>query len=184
MQEPELSILMLAYNSGDYIGQSVRSLLDQTYKDFELIIVDDNSTDETAEIINSFDDLRIKYMANRENKGVAYCRNKALKMAKGNFVSFFDSDDLAHPDKYQKQIGFLKGNNKYGFAGTSVILIDNNNYETGRWKLDSPYEKILLKMIFNNYFVNSAVVFYKDLVKDFKFPDDLLLCFLYCHLAL
>jgi len=172
MSNAELSILMLAYNSQDYIKDAIKSLLNQSFSNFELIVIDDHSTDNTAEIINSFNDKRICYVLNNENKGIVYSRNLALNMAKGTFVAFFDSDDLAHPKKFQKQIEFLKKNPKYGFVGTSVILIDKNDLEIDRWKINAPYKKILPRMIFHNYFVNSSVVFYKDIVKDFSYPEN------------
>ncbi len=173
MSNAELSILMLAYNSQDYIKKAIKSLLNQSFTNFELIIIDDHSIDNTVEIINSFNDKRICYVLNNENKGIVYSRNLALKIAKGNFLAFFDSDDVAHPNKFQKQIEFLKKNKNYGFVGTSVILIDKNDHEIGRWKLNASHKKILPQMIFNNYFVNSSVVFYKDMVKGFSFPENL-----------
>ncbi len=171
MKNPELSILMVTYNSMDYIKESIQSLLEQEYINYELIIIDDGSDDETADIIRTFDDERIKYFRNQQNRGVGYSRNLALDYACGRYISFFDSDDLAHPKKFQKQISFLENNNEYGYVGSSVILINEDGKEIKRWPLRFTDRRILPAMVFRNCFVNSAVVFRRNLVKDFRFPE-------------
>jgi glycosyltransferase involved in cell wall biosynthesis len=127
-----VSIITPAYNSEKYIAETILSVLAQSYQNWEMIIVDDSSTDKTAEIISSFKekDSRIKYIYNSTNKGSAYSRNVALQKAKGKWIAFLDSDDLWHPKKLEKQIEFMKKNN-YHFSYTNYCEIDENSKEKG-----------------------------------------------------
>lgn len=119
-----VSIIMPSYNTGNYISESINSVINQSYKNWELIIVDDCSTDNTDEIIKDFlKDSRIKYLKNKENSGAAISRNKALRMAKGEWIAFLDSDDLWKHKKLEKQIRFMEQNN-YNFSYTKYGEID------------------------------------------------------------
>ena len=107
---PELvSIIMPSYNTAKYIEESIKSVLAQTYMNWELLIVDDCSTDNTDEIVQPFlSDKRVKYLKNEKNSGAAISRNRALREAKGKWIAFLDSDDLWMPEKLEKQIAFMK----------------------------------------------------------------------------
>ena len=94
-----VSIIMPTYNCGRFIADAIQSVLAQTYKAWELIIVDDGSTDNTADIVTSFSDPRIRYLSNEQNMGAALTRNKALREAKGHYIAFLDADDLWTPEK-------------------------------------------------------------------------------------
>jgi glycosyltransferase involved in cell wall biosynthesis len=175
MNRTELSIVMLAYNSRNYIRLAIESILMQSFTDFELIIIDDGSTDGTAEIIHSFDDRRIQPVLSSRNMGIAHCRNKGLKRAKGEFISFFDSDDVAHPEKYRLQLEFLRANSDYALVGSSVIIINESCEETERWHLTLSHKKLLPWMSFRNCFVTSTVVFRREALSRiaFRFPEGL-----------
>ena len=118
-----VSVIMPSYNTADYIKESVDSVLNQTYSNLEIIIVDDCSTDNTDEIIKSIKDNRIRYYKNDVNSGAAISRNIALKEAKGQWIAFLDSDDLWMPEKLEKQIKFMEDNN-YLFSYTNYEEID------------------------------------------------------------
>ena len=119
-----MSIIMPSYNTANYIGESINSVINQTYKNWELIIVDDCSTDNTDEIVKKFlNDKRIKYFRNNKNSGAAMSRNKALREAKGKWIAFLDSDDLWKKEKLEKQIKFMKENN-YSFSYTYYEEVD------------------------------------------------------------
>lgn len=127
-----VSIIMPSYNTAGYISASIASVQEQTYTDWELIIVDDCSTDNTDEIVKPFlSDKRIKYIKNEANSGAAVSRNRALREAKGKWVAFLDSDDLWFPEKLEKQISFMKKND-YHFSYTNYIEIDENSQPNGR----------------------------------------------------
>lgn len=126
-----VSIIMPSYNTSIYIGKSIQSIQQQTYTNWELIIVDDCSTDDTDTQIEMFlNDKRIHYYKNDKNSGAAISRNKALREAKGRWVAFLDSDDLWLPDKLEKQIHFMEQNH-YFFSYTKYEEIDEQGNPTG-----------------------------------------------------
>lgn len=120
-----VSIIMPSYNTARFIADSIKSVLSQTYTNWELIIVDDCSTDNTEKIIFSFNDSRIRYFKNEKNRGAAISRNKALSEARGEYIAFLDSDDLWSKDKLEKQLLFMKLNN-YAFSYTNYERIDES----------------------------------------------------------
>jgi len=126
-----VSIIMPSYNTGQFIRDTIESVLKQTYSKWELIIVDDCSTDHTDEVIKPYlQDERIKYLKNEKNSGAAVSRNYALREAKGKWIAFLDSDDLWEPDKLQKQISFMEENG-YHFSYTNYKEINENSEPLG-----------------------------------------------------
>lgn len=115
--EALVSIIMPAYNSEKFIRDAINSVIEQTYQNWELIIVDDCSTDKTSEIIRSYKAIEPRIICSKlnVNSGAAIARNNAVDMAKGSYIAFLDSDDLWEPEKLYKQIGFM---NQYGFDFT------------------------------------------------------------------
>lgn len=124
-----VSVIMPSYNTADYIAHSISSVQNQTYEDWELIIVDDCSTDNTDEIVKPFlEDKRIRYLKNRINSGAAVSRNYALREAKGKWIAFLDSDDLWLPEKLEKQLNFMQTNG-YDFTFTDYKINLNGNWQ-------------------------------------------------------
>lgn len=118
------SVIMPAYNAEKTIRDSIISVLEQTHTNFELLIINDNSSDETLNIIKSFSDNRIKVITNEKNLGVAESRNKGIKLSSGRYIAFLDSDDLWFPVKLEKQFKvFLEG---YKIVCSAYITIDND----------------------------------------------------------
>jgi len=117
---------MSAYNVEPYIGESIRSIINQTFTDFEFIIIDDGSTDNTVDIIRSFNDQRIKLYINEENKGISYTRNRGFDLASGRYLAVMDSDDIAMPERLQKQVEFMEKHTDISILGTNYIRMDNN----------------------------------------------------------
>ena len=108
-----VSVIMPSYNTGKYIGKSIESVINQTYSNWELIIVDDCSDDDTEEVVSVFKDERIKCFKNAFNSGAAISRNRALREAKGRWIAFLDSDDIWKPTKLEKQLEFMQCNNYF-----------------------------------------------------------------------
>lgn len=122
-----VSIITPSYNTASYISETIESVLAQTYNNWEMIIVDDCSPDNTDEVVSLYlSDERIKYFKNEKNSGAAVSRNRALREAKGRWIAFLDSDDLWMPDKLEKQIKFMAENN-YSFSYTDYSHIDENS---------------------------------------------------------
>lgn len=131
-QDDLVSIIMPSYNTADFISETIDSVLNQSYKNWELIIVDDCSTDNTDEIIKKYlSDQRIRYLKNEKNSGAAVSRNYALREAKGKWIAFLDSDDLWLPEKLELQVNFMKYHN-YNFSYTSYEEIDENGNSLNR----------------------------------------------------
>ena len=127
-----VSIIMPSYNTAQYVVESIKAVLNQSYTNWELIIVDDCSTDNTDEVVKPFlSDERINYLKNDKNSGAAMSRNRALRAAKGKWIAFLDSDDLWHPKKLEKQIAFMEKNG-YAFSYTNYNEIDENSNPRGR----------------------------------------------------
>lgn len=119
-----VSIIMPSYNTAEYIAETIQSVQAQSYTDWELIIVDDCSTDNTDDIVKPYlIDKRIVYIKNEKNSGAALSRNRALRKAKGKWIAFLDSDDLWTPDKLEKQIHFMLAHNCH-FSYTNYFEID------------------------------------------------------------
>ena len=127
-----VSIIMPSYNTVQYIAGAIWSLILQIYTNWELIIVDDCSTDNTDEIVTAIEDPRIRYLKNEKNSGAAVSRNRALRKAKGKWIAFLDSDDLWDKDKLEKQINFME-ENCYHFSYTNYSEIDENSEPNGRF---------------------------------------------------
>lgn len=122
-----VSIVMPSYNTGNFISETINSVLKQTYTNWELIVVDDCSKDNTDEVVKEFlNDERIKYIKNEKNSGAAVSRNRAIKEAKGRWIAFLDSDDLWTEDKLEKQIKFMEDNN-YHFSYTNYEEIKEDS---------------------------------------------------------
>jgi glycosyltransferase involved in cell wall biosynthesis len=126
-----VSIVTPSFNTGKFIGETIESVVNQSYKNWEMIIVDDCSTDDTLEIIRSFNDERITLIVNEVNSGAAFSRNSAIREAKGRWIAFLDSDDLWHPSKLEKQVNFMIKNN-YPFSYTNYIEIDETTRSNGK----------------------------------------------------
>lgn len=123
---PEVTVIMPLYNNSDHVEESIKSVQQQTLTDFEIVVVDDCSKDNSVLIVKKMadKDKRIKLFGLNENSGAAIARNVALKESKGRFIAFLDADDLWKPDKLEKQVKFMK-ENKYAFSCTSYEVIDN-----------------------------------------------------------
>ena len=127
MVEGLVSIIMPSWNTAKFIAESIQCVIDQTYHNWELLIVDDCSTDDTDAVVETFlKDPRIKYFHNEKNMGAALTRNKALREAQGEWVAFLDSDDLWMHEKLEKQIGFMREHG-YVLSYTEYEKIDEED---------------------------------------------------------
>lgn len=128
--KPTISVILPAYNAAPYIAQAIDSILKQTFKDFELIIVDNCSTDKTWHIIQSYvtKDNRIRAYQNDENLGVAGNRNQGINLAEGKYVAWQDADDISYPQRLEKQYHFMEANPKVGIVGGFLQFFDETGY--------------------------------------------------------
>lgn len=152
-----VSIIMPSYNTEKYILESINSVLSQTYTNWELIIVDDCSKDNTDAVVARFDDDRIKYIKNEKNSGAAVSRNRALREAKGKWIAFLDSDDLWEKDKLEKQIKFMLEKDSH-FSYTNYIEIDEASVPNGK-TVTGP-KKITKHGMYNYCYMGCLTVMY------------------------
>lgn len=125
---PRVSVLMPAYNVEKYVGEAIESILNQTFKDFEFIIINDGSTDNTAKIIKEYakKDKRIKFINHSKNKGISETRNELLNSASGKYAAYHDSDDISLPTRLETQVNFLDKNPDISIVSAAFRTIPNN----------------------------------------------------------
>ena len=163
-----VSIIMPSYNTAQYIAESIRSVLAQTYENWELLIVDDRSTDNTQEIAASFHDDRIRFFQNEVNFGAAVSRNRALREARGRWIAFLDSDDIWKPEKLEHQLSFMEE------GGYSFTYTDYRIQLNGKWLpyiSTSPNKVNKRKMFDYCYFSTITVMYDVDVIGLIQAPD-------------
>lgn len=166
---PLVSIIMPTYNSAKYIGDSIQSVFDQTYKNIELIIIDDCSTDNTEEIVeNKNKNDYIKYYKLEKNSGAAFSRNLGVEKAKGSFIAFIDSDDLWKENKLEKQINYMIKNKIY-FSCTYYDKIDENGIFMNKI-IKNDFEISYSSLLKNNC-GNSTVIYNCEKLGKFFIPN-------------
>lgn len=176
ISEDLVSIIMPAYNCGEFIGITLESVIAQTYQNWELIIVDDCSTDDTKKIVRCYmlKEPRIKYQKLDVNSGAAVARNKAIDLAKGKYMAFLDSDDVWFPQKLSKQIDYMKSND-YSFTCTSYTKIDGKGNYLNRIinaKTKSDYEGLLKTCPGNSTVIYNAEMLGKFKISNIKKRND------------
>jgi glycosyltransferase involved in cell wall biosynthesis len=126
MADPKITVLMPVYNNEKFLRESVDSILNQTFKDFEFIIINDGSTDRTKKILNAYKDFRIRVIDNDKNIGITRSLNKGLGLAKGEYIARMDGDDISLPERLERQVKFLENNPKVVLLGNWVEIIDGD----------------------------------------------------------
>lgn len=160
MPQPTCSVVIITHNRAGYLSQAVQSVLAQTFTDFELLIIDDASTDNTAQVVRSFADARIRYVENKNNMGISRSRNKGLHAARGMYVAMLDSDDRwCSKEKLDKQIRYLELHQEYQAVGSHARVIDQNGKVVGERNPPDTYKKIRPGFLWKNIFINSSVLF-------------------------
>lgn len=171
---PKITVFMAAYNAADYIRGSINSILEQTFKDFELLIINDGSTDQTVAVIAEFNDPRIRLIHNDRNLGLVFTRNVALKEARGEYIAVLDSDDIAIPNRLELQYNFFSQNSETALCGGHGIVIDKNGETLSDKRLTVPIgnDNIKITLLFRNAFVNSTVMFKTAVFKELQGYQD------------
>lgn len=165
-----VSVIIPVYNSAKYIGKTLESVLYQTYKKIEIILIDDCSTDNSRQIIEQYRNMydNIIYKLQERNGGAAVARNTALEIAKGRYIAFLDSDDIWYPEKIEKQINLMKRKNAaICFTAIEMIDEDNNLIKDKRNVKEKIDYKFLLK---NTMIATSSVVIDRNITGNFQMP--------------
>lgn len=172
---PLVSVNMPVYNGERFVGEAITSILAQRFSDFELVIVDDGSTDKTAEIIRGFHDLRVKLVQNNKNLGLAKARNAAVKASKGKYIAILDGDDIAYPERLRKQVDFLEENPSYCLVCSCIDEIDSSGNVIGKKPYQIKDREIQSALFFTNFIAQSSVMLRKEMLPsadpyDIAFP--------------
>jgi len=165
-----VSVIMSVYNSEKYVEESVRSIMKQSYSNLEVLIADDCSTDNSYEILLKLanEDSRIKIIKNEHNLKLAKTLNKLIKLAKGKYIARMDSDDIALPERIEKQVYFLENNYDIDFCGTNAFWINEKNKKIGKSYLPITSFDCKYYFRFGNTFIHPSI-----LIKSFVLKEDL-----------
>jgi len=161
VQSPIISVILPVYNGQAYLKTAIESILNQTFTNFELIVIDDGSTDQSDAIIKSFSDQRIRHVS-QKNRGLAATLNRGIRLARGTFIARQDQDDISHSTRFREQIQFLNRHPRHAMVG-SWAHIWKDKRDTGR-QLRHPEKNAVLKfeLLFNNPFVHSSIMIRKS----------------------
>jgi len=159
---PLVSVLMPVYNAGNYLKDAINSIIEQSFTDFEFIIIDDGSTDESVSIIKSYDDKRIKLIENGENIKIIATLNKGISLARGKYIARMDADDISLPERLEKQIAYMESNPLVGLCGTFIRTIGlEKNYDI---HFETSHDKIKFRLFFDTHFPHPAAVIRSSVV--------------------
>lgn len=169
---PLVSVVLAVYNGEVYLKDTIESVLNQSFKDFEFIIVNDCSTDTSESIILSYDDPRIVYLKNSRNLKLVDSLNRGISASRSDFIARIDADDIMSYDRLKIQYEFLNDHKNIGLLGSNVKIIDEHNNFISQWSFPNSnieLKKLLLK---RNPFLHPAIMFKKDLlIEDSHFYD-------------
>jgi len=159
----KLSIILPVYNGGTTLSKAIDSVLNQSYKNFELLVINDGSQDNTEEVLKLYSDSRIVHIKNESNLGLIKTLNKGVAISKGDFIARIDSDDTwIDMEKISKQITFLEENKDYVLIGTQAIF--RNNSKTYKTHYPLTYREIKKSILSKNPFLHSSVIFRKNIL--------------------
>tara|TARA_B100000315_G_scaffold87519_1_gene80355 strand:- start:896 stop:1921 length:1026 start_codon:yes stop_codon:yes gene_type:complete len=161
---------MSTYNGEKYLRESIESVLNQTFSDFEFLIIDDASTDSSQDIINNYNDPRIILIENKDNIGQAESLNRGLREAKGDYIGRMDQDDLSLPQRVEKQVHFLDEHPEIGVCGTFISFIDDNNLHRYHSYLRDPMigsNELKAQLLFSPCFIHPTVMIRTSLLRKY-----------------
>jgi glycosyltransferase involved in cell wall biosynthesis len=161
----KVSVIMSVYNDEEYVQEAVDSILNQTFKDFEFIIINDGSTDRTLDILQSYNDDRVILLNNEKNIGLVKSLNRGLENAKGQYIARADGDDISFPNRFEKQIRFLDEHPNVGLISSSAIIIDATGNEIEMSELATENEEIRTIFLKGNCIWHTSSIFKSDCVK-------------------
>lgn len=168
---PIISVVLPVYNGEKYLKEAIDSILQQTYADFELIIINDGSTDQTENIIESYQDPRINYLKNEHNSGIVVSLNKGLDAAKGKYIARMDADDIADPQRFQKQKVYLDRHPNIGVVGSSMLVFDEYGKEMLFPYAASP-NRAKAELFFNSSLGHPTVMLRKECIKGIRYEAE------------
>ncbi len=168
MKTPIISVVMPVYNGEKYLKEAIDSILNQTFTDFEFIILNDGSTDGTEEIILSYDDPRIVYVKNEENLQIVKTLNKGITLAKGKYIARMDADDISLPTRFEKQVEYMERHPEVGVCGT---WIEKFGHKTAIDRYSSDHQRIKVELLFNSAIAHPSAIMKKALFDELEYEQ-------------
>ena len=168
--ECDITVLMPVYNGEDYLKEAIESILNQTFKDFEFLIINDGSTDKTLEILQSYYDSRIKTINNEKNIGLTKSLNKGLHLSRGQYIARMDADDISLPKRLKEQKNFMDKNPEIGIVGAWIKTIGTQIGYVQKYPSDP--EEIRMSLLFRGQLAHPSVMLRKSLVKKYNLYYD------------
>ncbi len=167
-----LTIIMPVYNGEQFISEAIDSVLNQTYSNFKLLVLNDNSQDRTSKILEDYKkkDSRIEIVTKSQNVGPANLRNEGIDLAKTEFIALMDADDIALPTRFEKQLAFLENNSEYGVCGTWFTFFGDKKNRI--IKHEETHEELKIQMLSNCCIGNPTVMFRKSHLAELRFEND------------
>lgn len=175
----ELSVIMIVHNGDRYIEKAIDSILVQTYSEFEFLILNDGSTDDTEHIILSCQkkDQRIKYLSNSDKKGLSYSRNRIIREAKGKYILTADADDISLKNRLEIQMQFIKNNPNIDIVGSSIVLMNDEDTIFDTWSYPENNNEIIKSLINGCSVANPASLFKKEVFNKLNgYNESLTIC--------
>lgn len=160
---PKVSVIMSVFNGEDFLRETIDSILNQTFTDFEFIIINDGSTDSTRMILESYNDPRIR-LFNQENAGLTKSLNNGIDKTKGEYIARQDSGDMSGPQRLDLEVKFMEDHPDVGLVGTCSKIINKDGKFLKSWKLPNGHEKISKMLLNGNCFLHGSVLFRKECV--------------------
>jgi glycosyltransferase involved in cell wall biosynthesis len=167
----KITIVMPVYNTKKYVDQAIQSILNQSFQDFEFIIIDDGSTDKSLSIIKSFNDKRIQIIQNKKNLGLIKTLNKGIDLAKGKYIARMDADDIAKPERLAKQLRFLEKHTNYALVGTQANFIFGDKLSNSQFHMEINSDLLAALSLFNCPFIHPSVMIRTDILKEFYYEE-------------
>jgi len=166
MNSPAVTVLMPVFNAARHLRESAASVLRQSFCDFELLAIDDGSTDESVEILASLGDPRVRVLRNERNLGLVPTLNRGLSEARGEWIARQDADDISAPGRLASQMSFARGNPAVPLIGSDALLIDDADRPCGRWRTAAHVDLVAWELCFRAPFAHTSALFRRSIVNE------------------
>jgi glycosyltransferase involved in cell wall biosynthesis len=176
MTDPLVSVIIPIFNGEKYIEQTIDSVLSQTYQNWELIIINDGSSDNTERLILKYPDKRIRYLRNDTNRGISPSLNRGIDEAKGEFIARLDADDIALPLRFEKQVEFLSKNRDYALCGSYFQTIDSAGNILKHVRFPNNDRDAQSYLLLHNCFCQSSIMMKAEIAKELKYDHRFRIC--------
>ena len=171
---PRVSVVMSVYNHEQYVGHAIDSILQQTFRDFEFVIVDDGSEDNTPQLLKGYHDSRLK-IYRQDNQGQSIALNRGIRLTAGTLIARMDADDVALPERIEREVSFLDANPAIGLVGTWGVKVNTETGEERLQRLPEDDASIRRFLVIDNPFIHSSVMFRRSVIETVGLYDERLI---------